>query len=75
MEAINSVGGIDANWVLVGVTSLTAFLFWNQIKDMKENMKENFKQLNETLMDLREIVQIHDKEIAIIKARNEKDNE
>lgn len=57
-QAINSTGSIDANWVLVGITTVAGFLVWNQLKEIKD-----------TLRDLRNLVQLHDKEIAILKEK------
>lgn len=55
-QSAATVWAIDPNWVLNGITAIAAFLFWSQMKDMKEILK-----------DVNNLVMLHDKEIARLK--------
>lgn len=57
-------GNVDATWVLNGITGLAAFLFWNQLKDIKESIKA-----------LTDLIQSHDKEIALLKHQKSVDDD
>jgi hypothetical protein len=55
-QVIDITGGIDASWFLSAIATISAFLFWTQIKDIKGMLKH--------LVDL---VQLHEVEIAEMK--------
>ena len=53
-------------WVLAGgsaITGLTWFLFWNFITDLKTSVKD----LVQSMKGLSDLVQLHDKEIYLMK--------
>lgn len=55
-------------WVLAGVTAITGltwFLFWNFIMDLKTSIKD----LVNSMKGLSDLVQLHDKEIAVMKSK------
>lgn len=55
-------------WVLAGVsaiTGLTWFLFWNFITDLKTSVKD----LVSSMKGLSDLVQLHDKEIYLMKSK------
>jgi hypothetical protein len=55
-------------WVLAGVsaiTGLTWFLFWNFITDLKTSVKD----LVHSMKGLSDLVQLHDKEIYLMKSK------
>ena len=65
MEYAQIVGGnIDATWVLNGITGIACFLFWNQLKEIKEMLKEVTKQ-----------VQMHETEIKLLKHNHAVDDD
>jgi hypothetical protein len=57
---------VVSTWVFGGLTAISGlawFLFWNQIVDMKSSVKE----LIGALKGVSDLVQLHDKEIAVMK--------
>ena len=70
-EAINAGGNISPSWVLSGITVIAGFLIWNQIKDIKYSIRE----LSESLKGVNSLLQLHDKQIAVMQAKLGKDKE
>ena len=68
-EAINAGGNISPSWVLSGITVIAGFLIWNQIKDIKYDIRE----LAESLKGVNKLLMIHDKQIAVMQSKLKED--
>lgn len=64
-QALDTTGQINPSWVLSGITGIAAFLIWNQIKEIKGSLKEMAK----SMMELNDLVHLHDKDIAVMKSK------
>ena len=68
-EAINAGGNISPSWVLSGITVIAGFLIWNQIKDIKYDIRE----LAESLKGINKLLMLHDKQIAVMQSKLKED--
>ena len=68
-EAINAGGNISPSWVLSGLTVIAGFLIWNQIKDIKYDIRE----LAESLKGVNKLLMLHDKQIAVMQSKLKED--
>jgi len=68
-EAINAGGNISPSWVLSGITVIAGFLIWNQIKDIKYDIRE----LAESLKGVNKLLMLHDKQIAVMQSKLKED--
>lgn len=60
---IDLAGGLDASWVLNGITVLAGFLLWNQIKDIKHDIHE----MTVSIKELVKVVNSNEKRISILE--------
>lgn len=68
-EAINAGGNISPSWVLSGITVIAGFLIWNQIKDIKYDIRD----LAESLKGVNKLLMLHDKQIAVMQSKLKED--
>lgn len=68
-EAINAGGNISPSWVLSGITVIAGFLIWNQIKDIKYDIRE----LAGSLKGVNKLLMLHDKQIAVMQSKLKED--
>lgn len=62
LAQIDAMGGISANWVLVIITGVAGTLAYQQLREIKQ-----------TLKNVSDLVHLHDKEIAVLKAKQHED--
>ena len=62
ISQIDVSGNLNPSWVLSGITVVAGFLIWNQVRDIKEALKS----MASSIKDINKLMQVHDKDIALI---------
>lgn len=52
LQAINTTGGIDADWVLVGLAGVSAFLLWRILNRMERMLESHDKDITQLKTDV-----------------------